>query len=60
VTRYLIEATTPGGPFVYDTGNPGLGFANANTPPGQYLVTVRSGNATGFGPASRPVTVIVH
>ena len=60
VTRYLIEAATPGGPFVYDTGNPGRGFANANTPPGQYLVTVRAGNATGFGPASRPVTVIVH
>jgi hypothetical protein len=59
VTRYLIEATTPAGPFVYDTGTTALGFGNANTPPGQYVVTVRAGNATGFGPASRPVTVIV-
>jgi hypothetical protein len=59
VTRYLIEAATPVGPFVYDTGTAGLAFSHANTPPGQYIVTVRAGNATGFGPASRPVTVIV-
>lgn len=59
VTRYLIEATTPAGPFVYDTGTTALGFSNANTPPGHYVVTVRAGNATGFGPASRPVTVVV-
>jgi hypothetical protein len=59
VTRYLIEAATPAGPFVYDTGVPVLAFSHANTPPGQYIVTVRAGNATGFGPASRPVTVVV-
>jgi hypothetical protein len=60
VTRYLIEAATPGGPFVYDTGTTGLVFSHSNTPPGQYIVTVRAGNATGFGPASRPVTVDVR
>jgi hypothetical protein len=60
VTRYLIEAATPVGPFVYDTGNPGTGFANANTPPGHYVVTVRAGNATGFGPASAPIQVVVR
>jgi hypothetical protein len=60
VTRYLIEAATPAGPFRFDTGSPGLAFSHANTPPGQYIVTVRAGNATGFGPASRPVVVVVH
>jgi hypothetical protein len=59
VTRYLIEATTPGGPFAYDTGTTVTAFSNANTPPGQYLVTVRAGNATGFGVASTPVVVVV-
>jgi hypothetical protein len=59
VTRYLIEATTPVGPFAYDTGTAVAGFANANTPPGQYVVTVRAGNATGFGVASAPVIVVV-
>jgi len=59
VTRYLIEAATPVGPFVYDTASPATAFSHANTPPGQYIVTVRAGNGTGFGPASRPVTVIV-
>ena len=60
ITRYLIEATTPVGPFVYDTRSRATGFANANTPPGQYLVTVRAGNGTGFGPASQPVLVVVQ
>ena len=60
VTRYLIEAATPVGPFVYDTGHPGTGFTNANTPPGHYVVTVRAGNATGFGPASAPIQVVVQ
>jgi hypothetical protein len=59
VTRYLIEAATPFGPFVYDTGTTVTGFANANTPPGQYLVSVRAGNATGFGVATTPIIVTV-
>jgi hypothetical protein len=59
VTRYLIEATTPAGPFAYDTGTAVTGFGHANTPPGRYLVTVRAGNATGFGVASPPVVVVV-
>ena len=59
ITRYLIEATTPVGPFAYDTGTPAPGFSNANTPPGSYVVTVRAGNATGFGVASAPVLVVV-
>ena len=58
ITRYLIEATTPVGPSAYDTGTPSPGF-NANTPPGSYVVTVRAGNATGFGVASAPVVVVV-
>jgi Fibronectin type III domain len=60
VTRYLIEAATPVGPFVYDTARSDRAFSNANTPPGQYIVTVRAGNATGFGPASPPVRVVVQ
>jgi hypothetical protein len=59
-TRYLLEAATPGGPFVHDTGSQGTVFANANTPPGRYIVTVRAGNATGFGPASAPMTLVVR
>jgi Fibronectin type III domain len=59
VTRYLIEAMTAFGPFVYDTGTQATGFSHANTPPGQYVVTVRAGNATGFGVASPPVVVVV-
>jgi hypothetical protein len=59
VTRYLIEASTPVGPFAYDTGTAMAGFSNANTPPGQYVVTVRAGNDTGFGVASAPVVVVV-
>ena len=59
ITRYLIEATTPVGPFAYDTGTSAAGFSNANTPPGSYVVTVRAGNATGFGVASAPVVVVV-
>jgi hypothetical protein len=60
VTRYLIEAATPWGPFAYDTGNRGAVFTNANTPPGEYIVTVRAGNAAGFGPASSSVRFVVH
>lgn len=59
VTRYLIEAATPMGLFFYDTGTTATTFGNANTPPGRYLVTVRAGNATGFGVASAPVVVVV-
>jgi hypothetical protein len=59
VTRYLIEAATPFGPFAYDTGTTVTGFSNPNTPPGQYLVTVRAGNATGFGVATTPIVVTV-
>jgi len=57
VTRYLIEATTPFGPFAYDTGNPLTEFGNANMPSGEYLVTISAGNASGFGPPSVPVRV---
>ena len=60
VTRYLVEAITPFGPFSYDTGNPGTLFTNANTPPGEYVVTVRAGNGAGFGPASAAVRVVVR
>jgi hypothetical protein len=59
VTRYLIEAATPFGPFVYDTGTTVTGFSNPNTPPGRYLVSVRAGNATGFGVATTPIIVTV-
>jgi hypothetical protein len=58
-TRYLIEATTPGGPVSLDTGNAATTFSHANTPPGQYVITVRAGNAAGFGPPSNPVTIVV-
>ena len=59
VTRYLIEATTSAGPVAVDTGNPSTTFSHPNTPSGQYVVTVRAGNAAGFGPPSAPVTVVV-
>jgi hypothetical protein len=60
-TRYLIEATIPDGTLVasLDTGNPSTSFVHPNTPSGQYIVTVRAGNAAGFGPPSAPVTVNV-
>jgi hypothetical protein len=60
-TRYLIEATIPDGTLVasLDTGNPATSFSHPNTPAGHYIVTVRAGNASGFGPPSSPVTVIV-
>jgi hypothetical protein len=60
VTRYLIEATTPAGPVAFDTGNPATAFAHPDTPAGQYVVTVRAGNGSGFGPPSNPVTVVVQ
>jgi hypothetical protein len=61
VTRYLIEATIPDGTLVasLDTGNPSTTFSHPNTPSGHYIVTIRAGNAAGFGPPSAPVTVIV-
>lgn len=59
VTRYLIEAATPSGPFAYDTDTPATSFWNADTPSGTYVVTVRAGNTAGFGPRSAPVTVVV-
>jgi hypothetical protein len=60
-TRYLIEATIPDGTLVasLDTGNPSTTFSHPDTPAGHYIVTVRAGNAAGFGPPSSPVTVIV-
>ena len=58
VTRYRIEATTPGGPVSVDLGA-STTFSHANTPPGQYVITVRAGNAAGFGPPSAPITVTV-
>jgi hypothetical protein len=59
-TRYLIEAVTPFGPFSYDTASPATSFTNVNTPPGEYVVTVRAGNSAGFGPPSSPVTIVIH
>jgi hypothetical protein len=50
---------TPAGPWVHDTGHEGTALSHANTPPGRYLVTVRAGNATGFGPATSPVLLSV-
>jgi hypothetical protein len=60
-TRYLIEATIPDGTLVasLDTGNPATAFSHPNTPAGTYIVTVRAGNGSGFGPPSSPVTVVV-
>jgi hypothetical protein len=58
-TRYLIEATTPAGPVSFDTGNPSTSFSHPDTPSGEYVITVRAGNASGFGPPSNPVTVVV-
>jgi hypothetical protein len=61
VTRYLIEATIADGTVVasLDTGNDTTTFSHPNTPSGQYFVTVRAGNAAGFGPPSSSVTVTV-
>jgi hypothetical protein len=60
VTRYLVEATTPdGGSVSLDTGNAVPSFSHANTPSGTYVITVRAGNGSGFGPRSNPVTVVV-
>jgi hypothetical protein len=60
VTRYLVEAMTAGGPVSIDTGNPETTFIHPNTPVGEYVVTVRAGNAAGFGPPSAPVVVVVR
>jgi hypothetical protein len=59
VTQYRIEALTPVGPWVGETGDPGTVYSNPNTGPGLYLVTVRAGNATGFGPATSPLLLSV-
>lgn len=59
-TRYLIEASMAGGSVSFDTGNPTPAFAHPDTPPGEYVVTVRAGNASGFGPPSNPVTIRVQ
>jgi hypothetical protein len=61
VTRYLIEATIADGTVVasLDTGTSATTFSHPNTPAGQYFVTVRAGNAAGFGPPSTMVTVTV-
>jgi hypothetical protein len=59
VTQYRIEALTPVGPWVRETGDPETVYTNANTGPGLYLVTVRAGNATGFGPATSPLLLSV-
>jgi hypothetical protein len=58
VTRYLIEAMTDGGPVSVELG-PGTNFSHPETPSGRYVITVRAGNASGFGPPSSPVTVVV-
>jgi len=60
ITRYLIEATTPFGPFTYDTSSPLTALGHVKPAPGQYIVTVRAGNDAGFGPPSNPITLIVE
>jgi hypothetical protein len=59
VTQYRIEALTPVGPWVRETGDQGTVYSHANTGPGLYLVTVRAGNATGFGRATSPLLLSV-
>jgi large repetitive protein len=58
-TRYLIEATTAGGPVGVDTGHAGTSFTHPNTPSGTYVIRVRAANAAGAGPASAAITVVV-
>jgi hypothetical protein len=59
VTRYVIEATTAGGPVAADTGTPATTFSHPNTPPGHYIIRIRAGNGAGVGTASAPITVVV-
>jgi hypothetical protein len=59
VTRYLIEAMTAAGPVAIELPGATTSFSHPNTPSGQYVITVRAGNAAGFGPPSNAVTVVV-
>jgi hypothetical protein len=58
-TRYVLEAMTAAGPVAVDLGATSTTFTHPNTPSGQYVITVRAGNAAGLGPASAAVTVVV-
>ena len=58
VTRYRVEALTAAGPVSVDLGATTT-FSHPDTPPGRYVITVRAGNATGFGPPSNPVTIVI-
>ena len=58
-TRYVLEAMTAAGPVAVDLGGESTTFTHPNTPSGQYVITVRAGNAAGLGPTSAPVTVVV-
>ena len=58
-TRYVLEAMTAAGPVAVDLGGAATTFTHANTPSGEYVITVRAGNAAGLGPASASVTVVV-
>jgi hypothetical protein len=61
-TSYVIEAGTGPGLSnitIFDTGNSAPGLTVNNVPPGTYYVRVRGRDASGTGPASNEVTVVV-
>jgi len=61
-TSYVIEAGSTAGASditTFDTGNVATGLTVNNVPAGTYFVRVRGRDATGSGPASNEVTVVV-
>jgi hypothetical protein len=61
-TSYVIEAGTGPGLSnitVFDTGNSATGLTVNNVPPGTYYVRVRGRDASGTGPVSNEVIVVV-
>jgi hypothetical protein len=61
-TSYVIEAGTGPGLSnitIFDTGNSATGLTVNNVPPGTYYVRVRGRDASGTGPASNEVIVVV-
>ena len=61
-TSYVIEAGTTSGATniaVFDTGSTGTILTVSGVPPGTYFVRVRARDASGGGPASNEVTVII-
>jgi hypothetical protein len=61
-TSYVIEAgSTPGSSNIttFDTGSSATGLTVTNVPAGTYFVRVRGRDASGTGPASNEVPVVV-